>query len=162
MIPRIERLEEKKLVGHSIKMSVSQNKTEQLWGQFAPKIKEIKNRVSQDKISMQVYPSSYFKAFNPNTEFKKWATVEVNDFNSIPDGMEIFTLQEGLYAIFDYRGSSADNSIFQYIFSQWLPNSAYQIDNRPHFEVLGDQYKNNDPTSEEEIWIPIKNKKLIL
>ncbi len=162
MTPRIEKLEEKKLVGHSIKMSVSQNKTGQLWEQFAPKIKEIKNRVSKDKISMQVYPSSYFETFNPNAEFEKWATVEVNDFNSIPDGMQSFTMQEGLYAVFDYRGSSTDTSIFQYIFSQWLPNSVYQIDNRSHFEVLGEGYKNNNPTSEEEIWIPIKNKTLIL
>jgi hypothetical protein len=28
----------------------------------------------------------------------------------------------------------------------------------PHFEVLGDKYKNNDPSSEEEVWIPIKPK----
>jgi predicted transcriptional regulator YdeE len=33
-----------------------------------------------------------------------------------------------------------------------------KIDNRPHFEVLGDKYKNNDPSSEEEIWIPIRKK----
>jgi AraC family transcriptional regulator len=35
-----------------------------------------------------------------------------------------------------------------------LPGSEYFLDNRPHFEVLGDKYKNNDPTSEEEIWKP--------
>lgn len=29
---------------------------------------------------------------------------------------------------------------------------------QPHFEVLGEKYKDNDPTSEEEIWIPIKAK----
>lgn len=40
----------------------------------------------------------------------------------------------------------------------WLPASDYNLDNRPHFEVLGEKYKNNDPTSEEEIWIPIKLK----
>ena len=27
-----------------------------------------------------------------------------------------------------------------------------------HFEVLGKNYKNNDPNSEEEIWIPIMDK----
>jgi AraC family transcriptional regulator len=40
----------------------------------------------------------------------------------------------------------------------WLPGSDFVLDTRPHFEVLGDQYKNNDTTSEEEIWIPIKLK----
>ena len=49
-------------------------------------------------------------------------------------------------------------SIFQYIFSEWIPQSDYSVDDRPHFEVLGAKYKNNDPDSEEEIWIPIKKK----
>jgi AraC family transcriptional regulator len=158
MNPRIETLEAKKLIGQSITMSLTSNKTGQLWGQFAPRIKEIQNKSSEDKISMQVYPPLYYKQFSPNNEFEKWATVEVNDFETIPNGMKSFVLEEGLYAVFDYRGSSADNSIFQYIFTEWLPNSKYIIDDRPHFEVLGPKYKNNDPNSEEEIWIPIKEK----
>jgi AraC family transcriptional regulator len=39
-----------------------------------------------------------------------------------------------------------------------LPASEYVVDNRPHFEILGAQYKNNEPDSEEEIWIPIQLK----
>jgi len=156
MIPRIVNLKEKKLIGQSIKMSISQNRTAQLWGKFTPRIKEIENKLSQNKISMQIYPSSYYNEFSPNNEFEKWATVEVENFNNIPNGMKTFTLNKGLYAVFDYNGSSSDNSIFQYIFSKWLPSSEYQIDDRPHFEVLGEMYKNNDVNSEEEIWIPIK------
>ena len=158
MNPRIEALKEKKLIGYNIKMSLSNNKTGQLWGQFAPRIKEIQNRTSVDKISMQIYPPSYYEQFNPNNEFEKWATIEVNDFENIPNGMKTFVLKEGLYAVFDYKGSSADNSIFQYIFFKWLPDSNYVVDDRPHFEVLGPKYKNNDPDSEEEIWIPIREK----
>jgi len=156
--PRIEILKEKRLIGYSLKMSLTHNKTGQLWGRFGPEIKNIKNRLSEDKISMQIYDASYYQQFNPSNEFEKWATVEVEDFNNIPQGMKSFILKEGLYAIFDYKGSSADTSIFQYIFWKWLPNSLYQIDNRPHFEVLGKNYKNNDPNSEEEIWIPIIEK----
>jgi AraC family transcriptional regulator len=88
----------------------------------------------------------------------KWATVEVSHFDSVPIDMETFILPGGLYAVFHYKGSSSDPSIFQYIFGTWLPSSAYTLDNRPHFEVLGGKYKNNDPTSEEEIWIPIRLK----
>lgn len=155
MKPRIEHVKEKKLIGYPIKMSLTNNKTGQLWGRFGPKIKTIKNRVSEDKISMQIYDAAYYQNFNPNREFEKWATVEVANFDNIPNDLEPFILKEGLYAIFDYKGSSADNSIFQYIFREWLPKSPYKIDDRPHFEVLGEQYKNNDPNSEEEIWIPI-------
>ena len=41
-------------------------------------------------------------------------------------------------------------------FETWLPAYGFVLANRPHFEVLGAKYKNNDPASEEEIWIPIQ------
>ena len=158
MTPKITNIEQKKLIGQRLSMSLLQNKTGQLWGQFAPRIKEISSRTSSNKISMQVYPTDYYKNFSPANEFEKWAAVEVSNFNEVPEGMETFILDGGLYAVFDYKGSSADPSIFQYIFSVWIPNSKYIIDDRPHFEVLGAKYKNNDPDSEEEIWIPIREK----
>ncbi len=37
-----------------------------------------------------------------------------------------------------------------------LRRSGYEMDTRPHFEILGAQYKNNDPDSEEDIYVPIK------
>jgi len=158
MQPKIVTLEPKKLVGKHLSMSLANNKTGQLWGQFAPRIKEISNRTTADKISMQVYPPNYYQKFSPIREFEKWATVEVDNYEVIPIDIETFNLTGGLYAVFDYKGSSADTRIFQYIFSEWIPNSIYQVDNRPHFEVLGAKYQNNDPNSEEEIWIPIKKK----
>ncbi len=158
MQPTIKDLEEKKLIGKRLRMSLSNNLTGQLWGRFMPRRNEIENNLTSDLISMQVYDSLYYEDFKPDNEFEKWATVEVADFDVIPNEMESFTLLGGLYAVFDYKGSSADHSIFQYIFNRWLPSSAYELDERPHFEVLGEKYKNNDPNSEEEIWIPIKKK----
>jgi AraC family transcriptional regulator len=75
--------------------------------------------------------------------------------------MESFLLTGGLYAVFIHKGSaSAGPKTFQYIFGTWIPNSIYDVDNRPHFEILGNKYKNEDPDSEEEVWIPIKLKKI--
>jgi AraC family transcriptional regulator len=158
MKPRIKTLNEKKLVGKRLKMSLADNKTGDLWKSFIPRLKEITNNLNRNFISMAVYKSTYFIDFNRTNEFERWAAVEVSDFENIPNDMETFRLTGGLYAIFDYKGYSNDQSIFLYIFGIWLPNSAYNLDDRPHFEVLGDKYKNNDPTSEEEIWIPIKPK----
>lgn len=158
MTPRIEKLHEKKLIGKRLTMSLANNRTGDLWKSFMPRRRDIVNVLTNDMISMQVYKSSHFADFKPTNEFEKWATVEVVNFDSVPIYMETFTLRDGLYAVFDYKGSSADNSIFQYIFGTWLPSSDYDLDDRPHFEVLGDKYKNNDPTSEEEIWIPIQPK----
>lgn len=159
MQPRIEILTEKKLVGNRLTMTLANNLTFRLWQSFMPQRKEIINNINNDLISMQVFPPAFDFTFSKlNAEFEKWAAVEVANFNLIPDEMETFILQGGLYAVFDYKGSSNDPQIFQYIFETWLPNSDYTIDNRPHFEVLGEKYKNNDPASEEEIWIPIKLK----
>jgi AraC family transcriptional regulator len=129
--PRIENLSEKKLVGMHLTMSLANNRTGELWQSFMPRRKEISNCVTNDLISMQVYNPDYFAKFSPANEFEKWATVEVTDFSHVPTGMETFTLAGGLYAVFDYKGSSNDPTIFQYIFTTWLTQSAYLLDNRP-------------------------------
>lgn len=157
MQPRIETLTEKKLVGKRLRMSLANNRTGELWRSVMPRRQEIAHRVTSDLYSMQVY-SGPVDFGNLQQDFDKWAAVEVSDVSSIPDGMEAFTLQGGLYAVFVYKGSSTDTTIFRHIFGSWLPSSAYSLDSRPHFEVLGAKYKNADPESEEEIWIPIKLK----
>ena len=157
MKPRIETLTEKKLVGKRMTMSLAENKTVILWQSFMPKRKEVNNSITNDLVSMQVY-NEPLKIGDLKQEFEKWAAIEVSSFDNVPEGMDTYTLKRGLYAVFDYKGLSNDNSIFVYIFGTWLPNSDYLLDNRPHFEILGDKYKNGDPNSEEEIWIPIKQK----
>ena len=161
MTPRIENTNERKLVGKRLMMTLANNKTGELWKSFMLRRKEITNHLTNDLISMQVYKPAHFSDFKLTNEFEKWASVEVSDFNHVPTDLETFTLTGGLYAVFDYKGSSNNSSIFQYIFETWLPNSDYILDHRPHFEILGSKYKNNDPTSEEEIWIPILQKQLL-
>jgi AraC family transcriptional regulator len=156
MNPRIETLEEKKLIGKRIQMSLLHNKTKELWQHFMPRRKEIQNNIGTDLYAIQLYDPLYFNNFDPNTTFEKWAAIEVSHFNTIPYEMETITLTAGLYAVFVHKGQST--AIFETIFSTWLPNSIYVVDHRPHFELLGAKYKNNDPDSEEEIWIPVKIK----
>ncbi len=140
-------------------MSLEDNKTGELWRSFMPRRKEIRNSIGTVLYSLQIYDPSYFDDFGQKNCFEKWATIEVTDFINVPDGMEPLTLTGGLYAVFLYKGAASKGSdAFQYIFETWLPNSQFVLDDRPHFEVLGDGYKNEDPNSEEEIWIPIRNK----
>jgi AraC family transcriptional regulator len=159
MLPRIKDLNEKKLIGKWLEMSLANNRTGELWASFMPSRRNISDTIDEDLISMQVYSSTHFSDFKPTNLFVKWAAVEVSNFDNPPEGMERFVLPGGLYAVFDYKGSSSDPSIFQYIFGTWLPDSDFVLDDRPHFEVLGKKYRNNDPASEEEIWIPIKKKR---
>ena len=159
MILRVEKTNEKKLVGKSLTMSYADYRIGQLWGSFMPRRKEITNNLTNDLISIVVYQPMHFADFKPTNEFERWAAVEVANFDIVPEGMETFTLPSGLYAVFLYKGTSTDiANFYQNIFTVWIPNSAYALDDRPHFEILGEKYKNNDPSSEEEIWIPIKMK----
>ncbi len=160
MEPRIELLTEKKLVGKHVSMALSDNKTAELWRNFMERRNEIKNNLTNELISMQVYDQTTdFSIFNQNTHFEKWAAVEVKDFNIVPVEMETFTLMGGLYAVFVHKGAAGKGpETFRYIFGTWLPASEYSLDNRPHFEILGEKYKNEDPDSEEEVWIPVKPK----
>jgi AraC family transcriptional regulator len=157
---RIETLETKKLVGRRLIMNLGHNQTAELWRAFMPRRKEVTNSVGMELFSVEVYdPSLDFRAFSPDTEFEKWAAVEVSDFGAIPDQLEPLVLPEGLYVVFHYKGAAnAFAKPFQYIFGDWLPNSSYELDARPHFEIMGEKYKGNDPDSEEEIWIPIKRR----
>ncbi len=130
-----------------------------MWNSFMPKRKDIRNVVGTKFYSIEMYDSSFFDNFNPDATFKKWAAVEVNEFQSVPKGMEKLTTPEGLYAVFLHQGPASDGpKTYQYIFNVWLPDSGYILDNRPHFAIMGERYKNNSPDSEEELWIPVKNR----
>ena len=160
MTPRIEIISEKKLVGTKIRMSIVHDKTSELWRGFMPKIKTIFNPLTTDLICLQAFDASFqFKDYCQNTLFDKWAAIEVASFDTVPADLETYTLPGVLYAVFLHKGAAATAAkTFEYIYETWLLNADYEFDNRPQFEVLGGKYKNNDPTSEEEIWVPIKRR----
>ncbi|QSW90051.1 GyrI-like domain-containing protein [Flavobacterium endoglycinae] len=159
MEARIETLTEKKLLGRHIDMSFIENKTFELWSGFMPKKKEIKNIISDNLYSLEVFSTGHFDNFDPSKIFQKWAAVEVSDYNDIAVGMETLVVPDGLYAVFVHYGPASNgHTTYHSIFTEWLPNSKYTVDDRPHFAVMDHKYKKDDPDSEEEIWIPIKNR----
>ncbi|WP_333600562.1 GyrI-like domain-containing protein [Flavobacterium sp.] len=143
------------LIGKSQAMTFANDLSVAMWQSFMPRRHEISNRPGEELYSVQVYPENF--DFGLHTSFTKWATVPVSEGTPIPEGMEMLVIPEGLYAVFLYKGIPADaEPFFRYIFGEWLPTSGYSLDHRPQFEILGSKYKHNDPTSEEEVWIPIK------
>jgi AraC family transcriptional regulator len=160
MKPSIEVFKETKLVGKNLKMSFSNDKTFELWKSFSPNRKKIQNQVNTNLFSVDIYPrNNFFEQFNVNEEFEKWAAIEVNSFDQIPDKMETLIIPDGLYAVFHYKGKPSDaQATFQYIYGVWLPNSDYEMDNRPYFALMGEKYSGENPDSEEDFWIPIRAK----
>jgi AraC family transcriptional regulator len=149
--PKITKIN-KKLVGMSISMSWSNDKSRELWQGFRPRIKEITNTLQTGLFDIKVNEV----LMNPTAEFEKRAAVEVSDFENVPDGMETYSLS-GTYVVFIHRGTA--NQImktFGYIFNEWLPNSGYELDQRERFEILPYNYNPMDESMEEEIWIPVR------
>mgnify|MGYP005750934971 CR=1 FL=1 len=160
MQPDIQTIPTKHLIGQKIYTSLAENRTFELWSGFKPRVKEIGNRVGGDFYSVQDFrDNANLLSFTPETCFNKWAAVEVAENTSAPEGMESYTLPSGLYAVFMHKGTPATfPQTAAYIFGQWLPNSAYTLDQRPHFEVMSSAYNPASPDAEEEVWIPIKPK----
>lgn len=160
MVPRFEVLQKKRLIGKSLLMSYNKNTTPDLWRSFMMNRKMISNTIGTDLYSIQFYPPILdWSRFSPSIIFEKWAAIEVEDSADVPDGFKELLLYGGLYAVFVYKGGpEGAEEAFNTIFSVWLPTSDYIIDDRPHFEVIGSKYINGSPDSEEEIWIPIREK----
>jgi len=159
MEPKIVEIKSKKLVGAKIINSISDDKTGILWQSFMPKRHEIKNRTHSGYFSIQIYPNLIdLSSFTEETEYEKWAAVEVTEYGELPEGLETFDLPGGKYAIFIHHGLAKEfPKTWRYIYESWLPGSDYHLDKRPHFEIMGDKYYGpTDANSEEEIWVPIK------
>ncbi|RXG20782.1 GyrI-like domain-containing protein [Leeuwenhoekiella aequorea] len=161
IIPKIAKIEERKIIGVCLTTTQVDNDTSILWSKFMPRHKEISNRIGTHFYSLQKYPLNLdAKKFTPKTKFERWAAVEVSSFDSVPNEMQKTLIEAGTYAVFVHKGTVAQFAkTFNYIYTTWLPNSIYEIDDRAHFEFLGDTYYGpNNPESEEEIWLPIKKK----
>lgn len=157
---RIETIPSKKLVGFMAEITMLTNTTALLWKNLMPRQKEIVNRGGSHLYSMQIYTSKLdWNTFTPKTRFQNWATLEVSTFENLPADMKTHTLTGGMYAVFDYKGTPANiESFAKKVFGEIIPQSKYEVDEREHFQLLGEKYKRDSEDSEEEFWIPIKFK----
>lgn len=158
--PEIITIKERKLVGLKIRTSLSEERTFELWSSFKPRVHEISHRKNNEFYSVQIFDENLqFEQFTPQTYFEKWAAVEVESTEEYPADFEEYTLTPGKYARFIHQGMPETFSeTSKYIFGHWLPNSAYQLDNRPHFEIMDETYRIDSPDSTEEVYIPIQLK----
>lgn len=133
-----------------------------IWRRFMPRKAEIAGKSNDLLYSVQIFEGVLnYQSFDADAVFEKWAAVAVSDFEKIPEGMEAHTLRGGEYAVFIHTGTTEMfPQTAHYIFTEWLPASIYQLDEREHFEIMDDKYLGPaNPESEEEIWIPVKKVK---
>lgn len=121
-----------------------------------PERHQIQDRIGTNVYSVQRYPEKYFEEFNLGRFFEKWAAVEVPDGAVVPEGFNALTIESGLYAIFEHKGTVGNLEAIQYIYEQWLPRSGYTLADRPHFERLPEDYKEQGDQAHETIYIPVE------
>lgn len=144
------------LIGMDHKCSFVKYDVYNLWKNFMPRKSEIQNQLNANIFSIAFYPENFFGSFNPNVEFVKVAAIQCSEIVEIPTGMKTFEIPEGMYFKFRYKGKADQYpTLFERILKEVLPQNNLVLDNRPHFEILGPEYKNNDPNSEEDIHIPV-------
>lgn len=153
MNPKIISINKKMVVGMQSKMRHGEyGNIVKLWKSFMPFRKHIKNAVNQDLIAMQIYEDLNI----PQNSFEIWACAEVLSLDDIPENMSSCSISQGEYAVFIQKGMDA-SATYQRIITEWLPDSGYEIDDRPHFQVMGEKYKNGSPDSEEDFYVPIRS-----
>lgn len=155
---QVKELSHKHIVGFSAEMCHKNQTTKALWQTFMPRRGEVSNRIGTEYYSIIKYPDP-MQIANIDAMYIKWAGVQVEHLDVVPEGMHSLTIPAGLYATFTHQGDMARFiANLQYFYSSWLLNSDYHVDDRPHFEILGDRYRRDDPNSEEEVYIPLKLK----
>ena len=149
---------ETRLVGSRIRMSLVNDRTSELWRGFRPVAASIVGRMGGEMYSVKVYDKSYsFTMFEPSAEFDKWAAVAVGDGANVPDGLELLTIPAGEYAEFHYGGqASSVSKVMADLLGRELPKTRFELDQRPHFEILPEDYDPFSPFATERVYIPVR------
>jgi len=156
MEPKFVQRGEIKLVGLPYYGNPEGGGFSQAWERFSAAESLIQNKInSKVGYGVEIYP--------PEMQEKHlWyymAAMEVEEFGPIPYYLWTKVLPARTYAVFTARGGlSKLGEAFGFIYSQWLPNSGYEVD-AFDFEYYDERFNMSDPEHcEIDIYIPIKPK----
>lgn len=83
--------------------------------------------------------------------------VEVKDFLRIPADWSRVRIPEQKYVVFSQRDHiSTIRSMWNTIWSEWLPTSDYELADAPNFERYGEDFNSATGMGGFEIWVPVK------
>jgi AraC family transcriptional regulator len=126
------------------------NEIPQLWGEFGPRMGEIK-QVANLHVAYGVCDN-----FDMSSgEFDYIAGFEVGSTAEIPESMVSLDIPAGKYAVFTCTLPTLGET-YQYAYHTWLPQSGYQRAPGPEFELYDESFDLKDPSSKMDVYIPIK------
>jgi AraC family transcriptional regulator len=126
------------------------NEIPHMWGEFAPRVSEIRHMVSP-----HVAYGISDNMDDDSGEFDYVAGFEVGSVAEIPGGMVSWDVPENIYAVFACTLPTLHKT-FHHVYETWLPNFGYQRTDGPEFELYDESFDAEDPNSEMYIYIPIK------
>ena len=147
-------LEKSTFMGFSTETSLLENQTALVFKQLMIWRKDSDEHRAQPVYDIKVYPEAYFSSFNPSRSFTKWAAVQQQNTKQI-DGLQSYDVDNGLYLCFTCEGS-VSAQFFQELYTSWLPQSEYELDDRPHFDKIWPDSAQRGAVLKEEIYIPVK------
>lgn len=122
----------------------------QMWGQFIPRVDEIKH-----KVNPHVAYGVIGNFDESSGEFDYVAGLEVESIAGIPEGMVSWEVPEQTYAVFTCTLPTLMEA-FQHAYKTWLPQSGYSRAGGPEFELYDENFDPEDESSEMYIYIPIE------
>jgi AraC family transcriptional regulator len=162
LTPEIVTLPDMTIVGMQTLVSTKNNIIPNLWMRFVPSFGEINGRAKTDATVGISYDMQEISA-DPDTresQFFYLAGAIVSDIKDLPEGMAFRRILKHKYAKFTHRGSLAKlNDTYRYMYGQWLPNSAYDIDEiAPEIEWYDNRFMPDSANSAFDIYLPIIDK----
>jgi len=112
------------------------------------------------------YGACFFKDNNDEDKSVYLIGVEAKSKVTIPFEYDVYTIPEALFAVFSTPTSNENNfssmikDTWQFIFSEWLPNSGYEFDSNGIAFELYDERSKFDTGKICNICIPIVNRQL--
>lgn len=155
MEPEIVTRTEAKVIGIARQYQEEDLNIDTLWSAFRPDVPRIANRVGQDAFG--IYEE--YQETGDSVGFTYICSVEVTDFDNVPEGMITRIIPEHLYAAFRHEGPiSYLPETLKYIWGSWLPKSNYEYVEKPDFELYAQGPQPESPDKILFLYIPVTRK----
>lgn len=158
MQAKIVSLPKMYVVGMQCTTSVNNDKIEQLWKDFCPVMDTINNRKGSHYLGMGSSTEPGWKDnWSNDYEFNYMACVEVDENTIPPKNMVLKEISACRYAVFTHKGDVRNlGNTIEYIYGEWLRNCNHELIEHEDFVWYDERFKDNDPNSEVDVYIPIK------
>lgn len=155
MEPKIVTKDAFRVVGMRYVGKNKQGEISQMWGEFVPRIREIRHGVGEKQ---EAYGLCCCPGDAEPGVIEYIAGIPVAALKDIPEGMTGRDVPTQTYAVFEAPGLAGIHQTYEYILKEWLPKSSYRAGDGPDFEFYDESFNPDGPKSTIYIYFPIKSK----